>query len=118
MAIFINAYMRRATSESITLYSASGAVVPVSDPDNVRIKIGRSGEAPLLDITSDAGNSRCTDANPTVLTLSQADLVAETIKPGVYDVEVSVVDATDSSKIKHAESGVFSLHDTPLGGLS
>ena len=118
MGIFITGYMRRSTSELITFRDAAGAAITINASDNVRIKIGRSGEAPLLDITSGEGNSRVTDANPATLTLNQDDLVVGTIKPGVYDLEASVVDSADGNLIKHAESGIFTLLDTPLGGLT
>ena len=116
MSVFMTAYRRRTASFDVTITEADGTAVVLTVGDAIRLKIGRAGSVPLLDLTSDApsaNGSTLTAANPTRLYLTQADATAS---PGVYDVEVSVVDASDG-KIKHADSGVFALHETPLGGV-
>lgn len=116
MSVFITAYRRRTAVFDITVTEADGTAVVLVTGDAVRLKIGRAGAVPLLDLTSDAASangSTLTAANPTRLYLAQGDATAA---PGVYDVEVAIVDASDG-RIKHADSGVFALHETPLGGV-
>ena len=117
MSIFISHYRRRTAAYEITITDADGVAVTFAAGDKVRVKIGRNGETPLLDLSSaaaSANGSTLTAANPTQLYLAQGDAAATA---GVYDIEASIVDSSDS-KIKHAETGVFVLHDTPLGGVS
>jgi len=95
----------------------NGDAVTIASGDAVRVKIGRNGETPILDLSSaaaSANGSTLTAANPATLYLVQGDATAT---PGAYDLEAAVVDASES-KIKHAETGVFVLHETPLGGVS
>lgn len=116
MSVFMTAYRRRTGVFDITITEADGSLVELVAGDKIRVKIGRSGAVPLLDLSSDApsaNGSTLTAANPTRLYLTGDDATAY---PGVYDAEVSVVDASDG-KIKHADTGVFVLHETPLGGL-
>jgi hypothetical protein len=117
MAIFITAYMRRSQRDTVSFYDADGALVTLAAGDHVRIKIGRPGETPLLDLSSAGSGSTCSDANPSTVTLVEGDLIPANIKPGAYDIEATIVDSTDSNRTKHAETGVFVLHDTPGGNV-
>lgn len=83
--------------------------------DTFRVKIGRLGMTPVMDIASSGlAASTLTPANPSTLALAGADL--DLIEPGIYEIEAGIVDVSDSSRFKHADTGVFVLHDTPLGG--
>lgn len=119
MGVFITAYQSRNTDEQITILDHTGANADVTSSDKVRIKVGRAGSAPILDVVSGtplSGGTQVNAANPCTLKLYKADLAS--ITPGIYDCEVGVVDASDSSRFKHAESGVFQLIGTQLGGTT
>lgn len=112
MGIHITAYQRATTKESITLKDAAGDAVELNASDKVRVKIGRAGEAPKLDITSGTdlgGGSSVTAENPATLTLDEDDLGIDTIKPGIYDIEVGIIDSGDQNRYKPADFGVFVL---------
>ena len=115
MSILINHYEKRTCAYDITIADANGDAITISAGDKIRLKIWSEDEAtPKLDIVSGtpaAGGSNVTAANPTRFTLYQADAVWT---PRVYSIEVSVVDAGDTF-IRHADSGVFSLHKAPGG---
>ena len=115
MSLFVTAYASRTTVESIDILDADGALVTLEANDVIVIKIGRHENTSLRTIRSDAaasGGSTTTFTNPTTLTLDEDDLVPSIIKPGVYDMEVSVIDASDGNRVKHAENGIFSLIST------
>ena len=100
----------------ITIGEADGDDVVVAANDIVRIKIGRLGKAPILEIASDvatAEGSICTAANPTELTLMGADLSFQT---GIYDIDATIYD-TSEGKAKKVENGVFILRESMLGDL-
>jgi hypothetical protein len=121
MTIHIVAHQNRTCREQISFYSSGSTLADLAASDKVRVKIGRSGQTPLLDIVSGtnlAGGSYVTKANPAILELVGADLAASIIQPGIYDIEACVVDSTDSSRIKLAEQGIFTLISTQGGGTS
>jgi len=116
--MFINAYKKRACNETVTIKDSAGATVVLAGTDQIRLKIGRSGETPILDLSSNAassGGSTVARANPCAIRLDQSDL---DVSSGVYDIEIAVVDDSDSDAIKHADKGVFVLHATQLGSVS
>lgn len=116
--LFVRAEKSRDSDHTITMGASDGTDVSVATNDNVRLKIGRAGATPVLDLSSAAATSAgsvLTAANPTNLKLVAADL---SFKAGLYDLEVSVVDKSDSNRIKHAEKGVFHLIDTMAGAVS
>jgi hypothetical protein len=118
MSLHITAYARATTVETITFKDANGDNVTFESGDIVVVKIGRAGKEPLLQIRSDddaAGGTSVTNVNPATLVLDEDDLGAETILPGVYDIEALVVDASDSNLLKHAENGIFTLISTQFG---
>lgn len=119
--LFFTAYRRRNFQVWITINGADGNPVSVPSNDAIRCKIGRSGEAPLLDIdnkAATANGSVLSDGNPTRLIIRPGDL--NDISPGIYDLEIGFVDDSDSDAFKHAEKGTFVLVETQLGdtGLS
>jgi hypothetical protein len=119
MSIFITAYKSRSSQESISIYAnETGATLFTLDTgDKVRVKVGRLGETPILDVISGtplAGGTSVTAENPASLTLDQDDL--DDLTPGVYDIEVAVYDNSDG-RIKTAEVGIFHLMNMQGGNL-
>ena len=120
MAIFIKAYQSRTCRHQITFRNGS-AIPSLNIGDRVRVKIGRAGNTPLLDIVSGtnmAGGSYVTRNNPCILELVAADLTPAIIQPGIYDIEAGGVDSVDSSRFKVADQGVFALISTQGGSTS
>ena len=118
----VTAYKRRTSDEEISFWAnAAQTVLATIDgaADKVRVKVGRPGETPLLDIVSGTplgGGSSVTATNPATVRFHQTDLAALT--PAIYEIAASIVDASDSGVIKHAYSGTFNLLDTQTGGVS
>ena len=113
--IFVVADRLRKSTHEILIGEADGDDSSIAADDNVRVKIGQAGQTPLLEIESDAATangSRCTAANPTVLTLAAADL---SFQAGIYDIEALIVDTSDGDKPKKADQGIFHLRET-FGG--
>ena len=116
MSILVTAYRKRTCSFTVTVSDAVGGAVVFSD-DVMRIKIGRSGETPLLDldnVVASANGSTVSAANPTTVRLDQDDL---DITPGILDFEVGLVDDQDSNAFKHSEKGVIAVHNTMTGDI-
>lgn len=119
MSVLLTLYKNRTTRETITVTDADGDNVDFESGDTFRVKIGRTGAAPLLDLDSDAASangSTVQAANPSIVVLDQDDV--ETLSAGVYDCEVSIVDASDGNRIKHADKGVCVVHGTQAGSIS
>lgn len=115
--MFLTAYRKRTCTVTVTVTQSDGSAVTFASGDVMRVKIGRAGHAPILDLDSanaTSNGSSVSAANPTTLRLDQDDL---DITPGVYDIEVAIVDDSDSDAIKHGELGVFNLLDVPLGDI-
>jgi hypothetical protein len=115
--IFVVADRLRYSQHEILIGESDGDDASIASNDNVRIKIGREGQTPLLEVESDAATangSRCTAANPTVLSLAAADLA---FQAGLYDIEALVVDTSDSDRPKKAEQGIFHLRETLAGDV-
>ena len=120
MTITITAYKNRSLEFLLTVTDVNGDAAPFElDNDVTRLKIGSAGGVPLLDLTNLSPGQLTSFMsprdNPCTLTLDQADLNA--ITPGIYDLEVAIVDDSDLDKIKHADKGVFVLIDTQLGDV-
>jgi len=123
MSLLIVAYQNRSTQETITFSgkdSSGNAIQPsIGGSDKVRIKIGRAGSAPLIDLVSGSplstNGTQVTNANPATFTIVGPDFA--NIKPGVYDIEALVVDSADTNKTKLAQQGVFILRNTQSGNL-
>lgn len=128
MAFQQTIYKGRSVKITVTLYQSDGTTgVALEATDVVRVKIYKRGQAtPSVDIDSVGASANgsvftidsiSSPANGT-LTVAQGD--TSNLDPGVYRCEISVVDDSDSDRIKHAESGVIYLVDTGGGdvGLS
>lgn len=124
-------YLNRTTSQSFSLYEADGSTpVQLSESDYVRFAAGRGGNdpSPILDLvwgTETAGGSGIRvsskgDAdNPAVVIVTMGE--NETIHPGTYDAEFSVVDDSVASPVADPTvpimRGVVHVIDT-VGGTT
>jgi len=114
--MLVTVYKGRTRDFTLTVRNVDGDIVPFSSGDVMRLKIGRVGSIPLLDLDSAAVSSNGSSiqaSNPSSVSLAQEDL--DLLEAGIYTVEVGIVDDSDSDKFKHAETGVFSLIETMLG---
>lgn len=109
---------RRDCAITITITETDGSAYEWIASDAIRVKIGKAGKVPLLDLTSaedTAAGSGISQANPTTVVIRAADTANFPI--GVLDMEVLVVDDSDQDKVKHAEFHEVAILDTPLGGV-
>lgn len=121
MSLFVTIYAGRTADEVVSFWTdaAESVLATISGGDKIRIKVGRPGATPVLDIVSGtplAGGSNVTLANPCTVRFHQDD--TRTLTPGIYEIEAAVVDSTDSGVIKHAVSGVFNLLESQAGGVT
>src|SRR5688572_25675349 len=91
MALSIEARRRRRCvfDGRITEVDGTTLIVLVAG-DVVRLKVGRPGEAPLLDLDSlgtTANGSGCSFANPSRITIDANDL---DFRPGIYTMELAL----------------------------
>ena len=126
MATFhLIAYQNRTTKIPHNLVDLQGDPIALADTDRVRLKIGRGFDAtPDLDIihgTTTAGGSGIEIVNRThpdgasiVIWIGQS----ETLDPGVYTAEISVVDDSVTSPlanpILHSKFGAITF----IGGMA
>ena len=110
----------RTKAFNFALLATDGSTdVNIAASDNVRVKIVRGNEAtPDLEIESAAdtangsGIAFTAGTNDFVLTIAQDD--SNGLNLGVYEMEVNLIDDSDSDYIKYAERGV--LHVLQSGG--
>lgn len=125
MSFLITAHRNRTRDYTIDLFEPDRTTpVLLAATDVVRVKIGRGTSIPSLDLDSVAATANgsvvafTTGTNDVTLRLAQADLLAMTA--GVYDVEVAVVDDSETAPanaVKHVEWGCLSLQDTMAGDI-
>lgn len=116
--IVMSAVRNRTYVFEITIKDGSGVAVTLESGDKIRLKIGRQGQEPLLDLlggTATAAGSVIENANPARFTLAEDD--TEDWPIGNLEVEVLVVDASVGNLTKHAETGILSLSPEILGAL-
>lgn len=117
--VVLNVVRNRTANYSVTITDRAGTPIELDEGDQVRIKIGQQGAEPLLDLFSGgdptANGSACTRANPTILTIAEADTAGWAY--GNYSVEVALVDASQDDLTKHAEYGIMVLQPNMLGNL-
>lgn len=120
MSILITAYKGRSSNHLITVTDTNGDTADFQATDLMRLKIGGAPDVPLLEVTNVSPAVDDTfltpRENPATLHLHQTDTAALT--PGIYDLEVGIVDDSDSDKFKHASKGVFVLLDTQAGAVA
>ena len=110
--MFVEAYSSRTAQALITLLDGSGNEIGVHALNRLRLKIGREGETPILDLVDGVGTpngSYITLANPLKLFLHQDDL---TFAAGIYDMQIALLDRADAQKISLIAKGYFVLHGT------
>ena len=116
MGINITHYKNSTCEYDLTATDADGDTVTLGAGDQMRLKIWRQQDGKrmldLLSGTPSDNGSTLSSANPTRFRLDQSDA---NWTPGVYDIELMIVDVSDSSKIRHVDGGVFNLHDTAGG---
>lgn len=113
------AYAGRTTDFTVLLYEDDGSTALVlANADVVRVKIGRAGSVVLdLDSAADTANGSGVtvdnrSAAQVTVRLAQGDTSA---MQGTYDVEVLVVDASDSDLIKTCEYGCMHILPSQSG---
>lgn len=124
-SIFLRARLGRTADFTIELFESDGTTAfNLQTSDNVRIKIGRGQEEPVLDLDSadpTPNGSAVTFTNATndvALRLAQGD--TQDLEPGAYDLEITVVDASETAPvdaIKHVQDGVVFFHPTMAGSV-
>lgn len=120
MARNIVLYKRRRKWFLATFKVADGTNLNVTGGDNLRMKIGVSGHAPILDIDTrnpTPNGSSMTLANPSEVTIDGDD-IGDNFRPGVYSVEFTHVDDAHNSEALIADVQVAIVHETMEGSLS
>lgn len=109
-----------------TLEDSTGAAIAITAGSDVLFKAFRgAGATPDLDLNG----TQTANGSVTGFTAgSGAGIGTYTVKfnkgdtsaltPGAYQAEVLLVDAGDSSRVKHADYGVLHIIGQPLGGLT
>jgi hypothetical protein len=115
-------FQGRKLIRDITIKDSALAVISPGTNDVVRIKIGRIGQTPLLDLDSavaSAGGSTIAKNTPSAginrVQISQVDM--STLKPGVYSFEVALVDNADAQAIKTVDHQIFVVRSTMAGDV-
>ena len=114
--LYLTADRARKSSHEVGIGEADGDDVTIATGDKVRVKIGRGKATPLLEFSSSSAasaGSTCTAANPTVITFEAGDM---TMKAGIYDIEVVIIDASESNAPKKCEMGVIVIAES-MGGV-
>ena len=125
MAFEIKAHANRTQDFTIALFENDGSTtLTLAATDVVRVKIGRAGDTPLLDVDSIAATANGSvvtvdTLNPASVTLRLAQADTLTLK-GTYDIEVNVVDDSETDPadaIKAAEYGSLSVIASQSGDV-
>lgn len=126
----VRAFRNRTITFSGTLKTASGGVLQLANSDKVRIKVGRQSDGtPILDLLSGTATTNGSLVTITSRGSSSASAKYEfklaqgdtkNMEPGTYDMEVLVVDDSETSPadaVKMAEQGALMLRETLDGGV-
>ena len=111
----MEAWRRRDVQFAIELLDANGEQIVVDASNVVVLKIGKDNNTPHLDITSfvaTANGSSVSNTNPVIVRLDKEDLK---FAPGLYDVEIVVLDNRSGNIVTTVEKGVFILNETMRG---
>lgn len=122
----INLVAGRDTDFTGTLEDANGNAIAITAGSDVLFKVYSGGGAtPILDL------SKVALAGGSVTSFTAGSgagkggytakfFAADTsgLTPGTYDVEVDLVDAGDSNRIKNAANGVMNIIGQPLGNTT
>jgi len=107
--VFLAFYENKTSKSSITIDFPSGTRVPITSSEYLRLKIGIEGEVPVIDLNDTqvtANGSYITKTNPMHFELNQDDA---NFPPGVYDMQIAVLDQLDANEITLVARGVFIL---------
>lgn len=113
-------YKRRRVTFPVTLNDVNGSPLIITGGDNIRLKIGKEGHVPALDVdfrNPSANGSSLTLANPTTVTLA-ADDIGDNFRPGVYTVEFLHIDDAGNDEPTLADVQFAVVHETQLGSVS
>ena len=117
----ISANKSRKLTRDLTILDVDLAAVVPGANDVVRVKIGLRGETPLLDLDSAAAsaNGSTITKNTPSSGINRLEIVALDmgITPGVYTLELSLVDNADDGEIKHVDNQTFVVHDVMSGDV-
>ena len=117
----ISANKSRKLTRDLTILDVDLVAVVPGANDVVRVKIGLRGEAPLLDLDSAAAsaNGSTITKNTPSSGINRLEIVALDmgITPGVYTLELSLVDNADGAEIKHVDNQTFVVHDVMSGDV-
>ena len=118
----ILAQKKRKLIRDITIKDSAGDTVTPGANDVVRIKIGKARQIPSLDLDSAAAStngSTVSKNTPTAgsnrVEVVQADM--DTLAPGIYSFEVSLVDNADAQAIKFVDNQILVVQGTQLGDV-
>lgn len=112
MSALVAQRLRNWTRDILLKNSAGGTITPDAN-DQVRMKIGREGEAAQFSVTSGTptGNgSTLTAAAPCRLRIDASDLDFE---PGGYNLVVEFYDYDDAADWKEVSRYSFTLEEVP-----
>ena len=106
----------------ITIKDGDGETVTPGVNDVVRIKVGKTTEAPLLDLDSAAASANGSTVSKNTPTsgvnrveITQTDMGL--LEPGVYSFEVSLVDNADAQAIKHVDNQIMVVQGVMTGDV-
>jgi hypothetical protein len=102
------------TRDLVILDSASAAITPGAN-DKIRVIIGRTHEAPLITIASNAATangSYLLKGASNRLRVDASDL--ETLDPGTYNLFFDYFDSADASEWKKVSNQVIHVEESPL----
>lgn len=121
-SVLVRAHKNRTGDFSLSLFESDGTTEFIlAAGDNVRVKIGRGEEEPVLEVDVDvspAGSKTSFTAGTNDVTLRIGQDDTADLETGSYDMEITVVDDSETAPenaIKHVQYGVFSLAAT-MGG--
>lgn len=112
----VGMYQRRHGRILIDLLDNDGNLYTLPDESHLRLKIGKEGKVPNIDLedtTSSPNGSYISKGNPMLVVLDQLDT---RFAPGVYDLQISVLDDDDANEITLIARGHFVLYASVGGG--
>jgi predicted RNA methylase len=113
--LHIQAFRFRDVRYEVTMLDADGDVISIDSTNVLKMKIGKKGLTPHLELSSVSSSARGSQivlGNPFGIILTSADLQ---FAAGIYDVEILVLDNATSAIITSLKHGVFALHETMRG---
>ena len=118
----ILAQKNRKLVRDVQLTDANDSVIEIVEADTLRLKIGRSGQTPLIDLSSaaasDNGSTITINHSSDTHRVSIAAADMDLLEHGVYSFELALVDSADGDAIKHVDYQVMVVQATQLGGIS